>query len=60
MADHVFQWHGHDREARFVQGTMQAATKDAVVAQLHAQRIRATRVRRQIKYTAWIQDSSRV
>jgi type IV pilus assembly protein PilC len=60
MADPVFQWHGHDREARFVQGTMQAATKDAVVAQLHAQRIRATRVRRQIKYTAWIQHSGRV
>ncbi|WP_408595818.1 type II secretion system F family protein [Limnohabitans sp.] len=60
MADPVFKWHGHDREARFVQGTMQAATKDAVVAQLHAQRIRATRVQRQINYITWLKNSARV
>lgn len=60
MADPVFLWHGHDREARLVKGKMQVATKQEVIAQLHAQRIRATHVRREFSLPNWLKTSPRI
>ncbi len=47
MGESEFLWRGYDREARLLSGKTNAVNKQAVIRQLHAQRIRPIHISRQ-------------
>lgn len=55
MTDPHYAWRGNDREGHHVHGEIQAPSSQAVRAQLHAQRIRPTRIQRQFTAPNWMQ-----
>jgi len=60
MADPIFLWRGIDRQGQKVQGEMQAQNPVAVRVALQRQRIRATRVSRQLSPPVWLQRDASV
>ena len=60
MAEHRYAWRGNDRDGRLQHGELQAPNVDAVRAQLHAQRIRPTRIQRQYALPTWLRQGFHV
>jgi len=60
MAERHYHWQGRDRQGQQVQGNTTAASRAALLAQLRAQRIRVTRMRRRVVWLAsWQRPSPR-
>jgi type IV pilus assembly protein PilC len=60
MVESEFLWRGYDREARLLSGKTKAINKQAVVVQLHAQRIRPTHISRQRHLPQILRFKSRI
>jgi type IV pilus assembly protein PilC len=59
MAKHHYAWQGVDRLGKVVTGYLSADRREDVVSQLRLQRIRATRVQRQLELPRWFSDKNK-
>jgi len=60
MAEPIYSWRGINRLGQQVNGEMQALNPSAVTQALQRQRIRATRVSRQLSLPVWLQRDASV
>lgn len=60
MSEPEFFWRGYNREARLLSGRTKAINKQAVLAELHAQRIRPIQISRQFRLPELLQFKPRI
>lgn len=59
MAKHRYTWRGIDRRGEVVTGDTSADEREDVVQQLRQQRIRATRIQRQLEWSSWLSSATK-
>jgi type IV pilus assembly protein PilC len=59
MAKHRYTWHGIDRQGKVVTGDTTADQREEVEQQLRQQRIRATRIQRQLEWPAGLHSQTK-
>ena len=59
MAKHRYTWHGIDRQGKVVTGNTSANQREDVVQQLRQQRIRATRIQRQLEWSSGLNSPTK-
>ncbi|MEN9587771.1 MAG: hypothetical protein RIT15_1346, partial [Pseudomonadota bacterium] len=59
MAKYRYSWRGIDRQGKVVTGYASSDQREDVAQQLRQQRIRATRIQRQLAWPAWLNDATK-